>query len=174
MRQIYLIRHPAVAVAPGICYGRCDVALREPVDALGAELRTQLPAEFTLLSSPLARCRLLAEALGQPRYDPRLRELDFGAWEMQAWESIARPLIEAWAADPLDFRGHGGESVRQMATRAIAALQEALAGEARALVIVAHAGPLRALAGHLQGMPAATWMQLELPYGALRALAIPA
>jgi alpha-ribazole phosphatase len=54
-----------------------------------------------------------------------------------------------------------------MADRAIEALKDALAEEPRALVIVAHAGPLRALAGHLQGMQPETWMQLAFAQGSL-------
>jgi len=164
---IYLIRHPAVVVPPGICYGQSDVALREPVEALAEQLRAQLPADFTLISSPLSRCLQLAQALGTPRTDTRLLEIDFGAWELRAYDTIERRLIDAWAADPLDFRAHGGESVRQMAERAVAALHDALSEAPAALVIVAHAGPLRALAGHLQHMPPASWMQLSLAYGSL-------
>lgn len=168
MNTIYLIRHPAVAVPPGTCYGQSDVALREPVDALAASLRAQLPECFALLSSPLLRCRLLAEALGTPRCDARLMEIDFGAWEMHSFDAIERSQIDAWAADPLDFRAHGGESVAQMAARAIECLQGALSEEPRPLVIVGHAGPLRALAGHLQGMPPETWTQLGFAYGELK------
>lgn len=171
--SVHLIRHPAVAVPPGICYGQSDVALVAPVETLASDLRTQLPASFTLLASPLTRCRLLAEALGAPRYDARLMEIDFGAWEMRAYDDIPRELIDEWAADPLDFCAHGGESVRQMADRAIAALQEALAEEPRALVIVGHAGPLRALAGHLQGMCPEKWMQLGFAPGSLLRLPAP-
>lgn len=167
MSLVYLIRHPAVAVPPGICYGQSDVALAAPVGALTDTLRAQLPASFRLLSSPLTRCRRLAEALGDPEFDARLMEIDFGTWELRAWDEIERHLIDVWAADPLHFRAHGGESVMQMATRAIAALEEALAEEPRPVVIVGHAGPLRALAGHLQGMPPQTWMQLGFAHGSL-------
>jgi len=166
-KSIYLIRHPAVAVPPGICYGQSDVALCEPVEALAEQLRAQLPADFTLLSSPLSRCLQLAQALGTPRTDARLLEIDFGVWELRAYDDIERHLIDAWAADPLDFCAHGGESVRQMADRAVAALHDALSEDPPALVIVAHAGPLRALLGHLQNMPPASWMQLRFGYGSL-------
>lgn len=166
----YLIRHPAVAVPPGTCYGQSDVGLREPVKTLAANLRAQLPQHFSLLSSPLSRCLQLAEALGKPQLDARLMEIDFGEWEMQAYDAIPRPLIDAWAADPLHFRGHGGESVMQMAERAIQALQDALAKQAQALVIVSHGGPLRAIAGYLQGLPAEEWSRLEFALGELKKL----
>ncbi|MDO6387155.1 MULTISPECIES: histidine phosphatase family protein [unclassified Uliginosibacterium] len=166
--SIYLIRHPSVAVPPGVCYGQSDVALAEPVDALAAGLRAQLPAEFALISSPLTRCRQLAEALGQPIFDARLMEIDFGRWELRAWDQIELSLIDAWAADPLHFCGHGGESVLQMAARAQAALAAALSGDTRALVIVAHGGPLRAIAGQLLGLKEEEWMQLRFACGELQ------
>lgn len=169
---VYLIRHPAVAVS-GLCYGQSDVALAAPVATLAARLRHQLPAEFTLLSSPLSRCRLLAEALGTPRLDARLMEIDFGDWEMRAWDAIGREQIDAWAADPLGFREHGGESVMMMAGRALAALEDALHDSTGALVIVSHGGPLRALCGHLQGLPAQDWSRLDFGLGELRALPRP-
>lgn len=163
---VHLIRHPAVAVS-GICYGQSDIALAEPVDALAASLRTQLPDEFTLLASPLTRCRVLAEALGRPQLDARLMEIDFGKWELQPWNDIDRNLLDAWAANPLDFRSHGGESVRQMAGRAIAALEDALGESGEPLVIVSHGGPLRAMLGHLRGLAPAEWLALRIDYGSL-------
>lgn len=168
--SVYLIRHPAVAVLPGTCYGQSDVALLEPVATLAASLREKLPTHFTLLASPLTRCRQLAEALGKPQLDERLMEIDFGEWEMQAYDAIPRPLIDDWANDPLHFRAHEGESVMQMAERAIQALQDALATQAQALVIVSHGGPLRAIAGHLQGLPAEEWSRLEFALGELKKL----
>lgn len=170
--RIYLIRHPAVAVQ-GRCYGQSDVPLAEPVDGLALRLRQQLPTDFTLLSSPLTRCRQLADALGTPRLDPRLMEINFGTWEMRCWDSIERSQIDAWAGDTLGFAGHGGESVLQMAERAIASLQEALAGTCDPLVIVSHGGPLRALQGYLQGLPASAWSQLAFGLGELRTLPRP-
>lgn len=170
MSTLYLIRHPKVAVAPGVCYGRSDVPLVTPVETLAAQLREQLPGQFALLSSPATRCLTLARALGTPQIEPRLQEIDFGIWEMQPYDSINRSLIDAWAADPMHFRGHGGESVAQMAQRAVAALDEALHDETGDLVIVAHGGPLRAIAGHLRGLAATDWMQLDFACGSLTTL----
>ena len=170
MTTLHLIRHPAVAVAPGICYGRSDVALKEPVDAIPMQLLHQLPARFTLLSSPATRCLTLANALGRPQIEPRLQEIDFGNWEMRSYASIERSLIDQWAADPLHFHAHGGESVAQMAARAVAALHDALAQAPGNLVIVAHGGPLRALAGHWRGLADTAWVPLQFDYASLTRL----
>lgn len=172
MSTLYLIRHPKVAVAPGVCYGRSDVPLAGPVSALAAGLREQLPAQFALLSSPATRCLTLASALGTPQIEPRLQEIDFGAWEMRSYDSIDRSLIDAWAADPMHFRAHGGESVAQMQARCLDALQAALQTHPENLVIVSHGGPIRVLAGHLRGLPEQAWMQLVFDYGSLTRISI--
>ncbi|HEY4296762.1 MAG TPA: histidine phosphatase family protein, partial [Paraburkholderia sp.] len=66
--DIVLIRHPAVAVDAGVCYGRSDVALAEDAgissNALALKLATlQVPAPRVLLSSPLTRCSALAAGM---------------------------------------------------------------------------------------------------------------
>ena len=164
--ELYLIRHPRPAVAPGICYGQLDLGLAESADAVAARLRPLLPANYALFASPLARARLLAEALGNPQLDPRLKEIHFGDWEGRHYDEIGQAALDAWVAEPLDFAPPGGESPRQMAARAhdfLAALQAA--PPAPAVVVVAHGGPLRAIAGQLLGLPPPRWLGLDFGCG---------
>ncbi|NWG72980.1 MAG: histidine phosphatase family protein, partial [Parvularculaceae bacterium] len=110
--RLFLIRHPQPAVAPGICYGRTDLPLAEHPARHAHALRPLLPVAAPLYASPLARARLLAEQLHPaPILDDRLREIDFGDWEMQAWDALDRRRLDAWAAAPFDFRPPGGETV---------------------------------------------------------------
>lgn len=191
--QLHLIRHPRPAVEPGVCYGQTDLGLAESAAAVAARLRPLLPESFALHASPLARARLLAEKLGTPRLDNRLKEIHFGDWEGRSFDDIGS-AIDDWAADPLGFRAPGGESPREMAARVLAWLAEhgvaartpdagsesvlapkpeiAKAGacppspdEPAHLVVVAHGGPLRVLAGHLLGMPPERWIGLDFGCG---------
>jgi alpha-ribazole phosphatase len=163
--ELHLIRHPRPAVAPGICYGRLDLDLAESATAVAARLRPLLPAAFELHASPLARARLLADELGTPRLDARLQEMHFGAWEGRSFDAIGA-AIDEWAADPLGFRAPGGESAQEMARRALHWLDEQLAATpAQPLVVVAHGGPLRAIAGNLLGLPAERWLALDFGCG---------
>lgn len=181
--QLHLIRHPRPAVEPGICYGQTDIGLDECPVAVAERLRPLLPESFALHASPLARARLLAEELGTPRLDDRLREIHFGDWEGRTFVDIGS-AIDDWAADPLGFRAPGGESPREMAARVLQWLAEAtgaegagavrtdLAGAAQQpgaspghLVVVAHGGPLRAIAGHLLGLPPERWLGLDFGCG---------
>lgn len=172
--DLYLIRHPRPAIAPGICYGRSDIGLAEPLEPVAARLRGLLPEATAIYCSPLRRARLLAEALGPARCDPRLQEIDFGRWELQSFDAL-RPELDAWVADPMGFRAPGGESAAEMAERAGAALAEILAAHpSGAVAIVAHGGPLRAIAGQLLGLPDARWLALDFECGALCQLRVEA
>ncbi|MCB1886518.1 MAG: alpha-ribazole phosphatase family protein [Rhodocyclaceae bacterium] len=165
--DLFLIRHPRPDVAPGTCYGVSDVGLAEPVGPVAARLRPLLPSGTVVYSSPLGRALRLAEALGAPRLDPRLREIDFGSWELQPFDDL-RGALDAWAADPLGFRAPGGESAREMALRVDAALDDILAAHPDgAVAVVAHGGPLRAIAGRLLGLPQERWLGLDFAFGAM-------
>jgi alpha-ribazole phosphatase len=160
--RLYLVRHPRPDVADGTCYGRSDLPLAADPAPVADALRALLPAGLPLYSSPLARCRALAELLHpQPRFDERLRELDFGAWEMQAWDAIDRAALDAWAADPLHFRPPGGEAVADLRRRIRDFLDE-LAEDA---VLVAHAGVMKLCVAELAGVPATEWFAMKFDYG---------
>jgi alpha-ribazole phosphatase len=162
--RITLIRHPRPDVTPGTCYGRSDLALAEDAAACAARLRAQLPPDAPLFTSPLRRCRDLAMALHpRPTIDDRLVEMDFGAWEMRAWNDIPRAEIDAWSAAPLDYAPPGGEPVAALRARVrdfIAArrhLAEAIA--------VTHAGVMKLFAAEVLGLPEREWLALRFDYG---------
>jgi len=166
--QLYLIRHPPPQLAPGICYGQTDLPLAVSATEAAHELRPRLPADIPVFTSPLQRCRLLAEALHRaPMSDERLRELNFGNWEMQPWHTIGRAALDAWAADPLGYRPPNGECVDEFSERVrdfVAALQSQ--GLARA-AIVTHAGVMKVVVGDARRLRAEDWMGLKFDYGEL-------
>lgn len=149
--RLYLVRHLPPLVAPSVCYGRTDLGTDPAAQQLALPgLRAALPASAPLYSSPLQRCTVLANALGQHVHvDPRLAELDFGAWEMQPWDAIHRAEIDAWAADVAGFRPGGGESVADMAARVDAFYRDLDAPDA---IIVCHAGTIRLLMARAAGL----------------------
>lgn len=169
--DLVLIRHPAVAVDAGICYGRSDVALAADAEAGAASIAARLAAlgvraPARIETSPLNRCASVARVLARehgalvPQEDARLAEMDFGAWEMQRWDGIERTQIDAWAANFLHAREHGGESVAQFDARVAAWFeslevnQSAAQKDARATIwAVAHAGVIRTVAARALGVP---------------------
>jgi len=167
---LHLIRHPKPLIDPGICYGRLDVAA-EHSEPVAARLRGELPPGLPVYSSPLRRCRELAEQLQpSPVIDARLAEMDFGAWEGRAWDDIPRHELDAWAADIAGYAPPGGESPRQLQHRALDFVAGLTVPEA---VLVTHAGVIRVLVAHWQGLPAERWGELVFAYGSSTSLHLP-
>ena len=180
--DLILIRHPAVALAAGICYGHSDVALAMPPQAeitrLAARLE-RLCAGRTLQfhASTLCRCTEIAAPLAayfgtQAQTDPRLREIDFGRWEMQAWDAIPRSEIELWAADVEQACVHGGESVAVLSERVQSWLSELEAAcraqtTAELVVVLTHAGVMRVFAALALRLPLAACLDWQLELGAI-------
>ena len=146
--RLHLIRHTAPIVAPGICYGRSELAVSDAdCVALASGLAGQWAAQLPLYSSPLQRCRQLAAVLHPaPIFDARLMEIDFGSWEMRAWDAIARTEIDAWAADFLAYAPGGQENLRQMQARVRQFIRQLEHEGVAEAVLVCHAGVIKILA----------------------------
>lgn len=173
--QVFLIRHPSTAVPSTLCYGRTDVELSSKatreLDGLAESLRARLPRDAELYSSPLRRCRELAERLHpSPIVDTRIGELDFGEWEMRPWDAIPRAELDAWAAAPLEYTIPGGESVARMCARVAEFLEERRAAGSERLALVTHAGVIKIALGIARGVPTQEWMAWRFEHGSLQVL----
>jgi alpha-ribazole phosphatase len=172
---LILVRHPRPAPGhEGRCYGRLDIAPGADPAAAGAILAGAGRVD-RIVSSPSARCRrpamLLARRLRLPlRVDPAWAEINFGAWEGVLWEAVPRGELDAWAADLVHARPHGGESVGMLLARVRRAIRR-LPRRGRTLVLT-HAGPIRA-ALVASGVGAAAWSR-PVPFGAIVRLDEPA
>ena len=150
--KLWLLRHAPVLASPGLCYGATDLAA-DALDtaATAARIAAELPPGIALVTSPLARCRSLADAIAAqrpdlvPQVDPRLAEMDFGQWEGRPWKSIPRAEFDGWTAGFADTRPGEGESVREFMRRIEAAWSEWRNRRVDA-VWVTHAGVMRAIA----------------------------
>jgi alpha-ribazole phosphatase len=171
---VILLRHSRPAVAEGTCYGRSDLAPGPDFEAAAATVLAGLPPVAAVRSSPLARCLRLAERIAAARglalaIDPRLMERDFGAWEGRPWAELSRTELDAWAADFLHARPHGGETVAELAKRVAAALADVDA-HGPPVLWVSHSGVARAACAALGRHP--LW-NAHLDFGAWMELAPP-
>ena len=82
---------------------------------------------------------------GEVILDPRLAEMHFGAWEMCEWDAIARYEIDEWAANLLDYRPGGGETVLEVAQRVHAFHADLRLWQCESAILVCHAGTIRML-----------------------------
>lgn len=119
--KLYLIRHTAVDVPQGVCYGQSDVWLKPSFAKEAALVLRQLRniAFDKVFTSPLSRCRKLANYCGykQAIVDSRLQEINFGAWEMQYWDKITDPNLQNFYNDWLRVAATGGESFQDLYKR---------------------------------------------------------
>lgn len=153
-----LLRHTRTEAPAGVCYGRTDLPLAADFETDAQRVMRELPPVSNVVASPLGRCRRLAERIAATRdlplcEDPRLTEMDFGAWEGRAWDAVERGALDAWAADFHGARVHGGESVAMLAARVASALAAAEPRRPPTLWVT-HAGVARAvaaLAGRFDG-----------------------
>ena len=154
--QLYLIRHPKPEIATGICYGQSDIDVSDlNCQLVFEQLKTALPADVRIFSSPLQRCAKLAQLLHRaPILDARLMEMHFGKWEMQSWDVIERKEIDAWAADVIAYQPEGGETVIDVAARVIDFLGDLSHKSLNDAAIVAHAGSIRMILAYQLGMQA--------------------
>jgi alpha-ribazole phosphatase len=161
---LHLVRHPKPLVDPGICYGRLDLEA-ENAEAVAAQLSNELAPGLPVWSSPLRRCRSLAELLHpRPILDERLIEMNFGLWEGRPWEAIPRHELDAWAADIAGYAPPGGESPCELQRRAL----DFVAGlDVPEAVVVTHAGVIRVLVAHWRGLSPEEWPQQVFRYGSL-------
>ena len=155
--RLWLLRHAPVLAAPGLCYGRLDLAADGAVTLEAARrIAPRLPNDIGVSSSPLGRCTALANAVMALRpdlrltLDPRLAEMDFGSWEGRPWSAVDRSRFDAWMADFADARAGGGdgagrqgESVRIFMER-VAGAWDDLRGRGRDALWVTHVGVVRA------------------------------
>lgn len=172
--MLWLARHAQPVAAEGLCYGATDLAAdaQSTLEAARA-LAAVVPGGLPVRTSPLRRCRQLAEALQElrpdlvPVADARLAEMDFGTWEGQRWDAIPRSEFEAWMADFARHRCGGGENVADLMQRVACARADARSGEG--VLWLTHAGVVRAvrLLGAGIAMPRcpADWPEQGLPFG---------
>lgn len=174
MATVLLIRHGrTTANAGGVLAGwtpgvELDDRGREQAAALGARL-AQVPLVLAV-SSPLTRClqtmdRVLAGRDVPRQEDERLGECRYGAWTGRPLaELVQEPLWRVVQSQPSaarfpDSPEHPGESIRDMAARAVTAVRdhdarvEADHGAGAVWAAVSHGDVIKAVLADAAGCP---------------------
>lgn len=145
--EIVLIRHTSVDVPQGICYGQTDVPVKTTFEQEAAVTKANLQAYEPfdkVYCSPLTRCVKLATYCGyaDAERDNRIKELNFGAWEMQKFDEIKDPRMQKWFDDYLNVPVTDGESFMQLYQRVAAFLDEVRQKPYERVAVFAHGGIL--------------------------------
>ncbi len=115
-----------------------------------------------VLCSPLSRCHDFAEALCARKPTPLrivqdLREVGFGEWEGRTRDEIRAQRSEQYRAfytDPVANRPPGAEPLADFRRRVEAVLDSEIRGvPSQRLLVVTHAGVIRAAIGWVLGTP---------------------
>ena len=158
--EIYLVRHTETICEKGICYGQSDVAIAAPFDLVFEAIISQLPPEAIIFSSPLQRCTLLAKYIHHKiktisyQEDERLKEMNFGDWEMQNWNDILPEQLNPWMEDFVNIPASNGESFTELHKRVDEFLSHQISKEInKPIIIVSHAGVIRSILCHYSELP---------------------
>jgi alpha-ribazole phosphatase len=172
--ELYLIRHTSPEVEKGICYGQTDLALAQSFPEEAAKLKLLLPSSFTkIYSSPLLRCRQFASHLdssGTVVTDPRLMELNFGAWEGKKWDDIPAKELDPWMKDFVHVAAPEGENFEMLYNRTEQFYKDLLKREAKRVAVVCHAGVIRAFLTIILEMPLRNAFKIPVSYGSVTKL----
>jgi glucosyl-3-phosphoglycerate phosphatase len=151
--RLILVRHgQSTHNAQARLQGQADPPLSDAGRAEAELLRPALPAfeDDRVVTSDLQRAAQTAALLGYPgaRREPRLREIDVGAWEGRSLSDFPPGPETAWRGGPL--KAPDGESWADLQRRVGQALDELIASGGTWLV-VCHGGVVRAALSHVTG-----------------------
>ena len=167
--KLTMIRHTSVAVPAGVCYGFSDVDLNSSFEAEAETVKVQLSGRSfdKIYSSPLSRCTKLAEFCGYTDYttDDRIKELNFGDWEMKSWMEIDKADASAWFADWLHCPTKNGESYDMMHKRINAFLDDLKASGVESACVFCHGGVIRLAHVYLGIHPIEESFEFAVEYG---------
>lgn len=167
--KVTLIRHTSVAVESGICYGWTDVEVAPSFVDEAANVALSLAGSHfdAVFSSPLLRCRKLADFCGfpQPIIDERLKELNFGRWEMQKWEDITDPSLQLWYKDWIHLPAGGAESYTSQCLRVAHFLDSLHTLSHQEIGIFTHRGVIASAMVYAQQCTIEDSFSFDIPYG---------
>jgi len=124
-----------------------------------------------IISSPLLRCKAFADELADNHglavsIDERLKEVGFGEWEGKTPDQLKQQRLEeyqAFYADPVNARPPGAENLDTFITRVTESFEyicQHYAG--KHVLIVAHAGVMRAVIAHVLQAPPAGLYRIKI------------
>jgi alpha-ribazole phosphatase len=169
--EIYLVRHTETICEKGICYGQSDVDIAAPFDEIFDRIISELPSQALIFSSPLKRCSILAKDIQKNtnaisyQEDDRLKEMNFGDWELKPWDEIPPEELNPWMEDFVNIPVSNGESFTELHSRVGAFLTEQISDLKHPVIIVAHAGIIRSILCHQTSLPLKEAFQNKVDFG---------
>jgi alpha-ribazole phosphatase len=174
--ELILVRHTTPKVPLGVCYGQLDCELTDQgyaeIENTVKLIKTDLNDDTPIYSSPLKRCQILAQASAKKfKLDHRLKELNFGHWEGQQWQTLKNDSYYQWLENFTQNTIPGGESVQDLFNRVEEFYLELKETHSKAIIIT-HSGVIRCFLKMALQFPLSRLYTLPLNYGSVSRLAL--
>ncbi|RUM41171.1 MAG: hypothetical protein DSY70_01880 [Desulfobulbus sp.] len=152
--RLYLVRHGQTTADKGCFVGSSDLPLSGHGLARLESVSNRLAQVKSWYCSPMIRCRQTLKALeklgcagGSVVEDERLREIDFGRWEMKTFAEIAARdtrVVDGW----VEYHGFSfpeGESVADFVARVESILDDLQNSKQHRIAVITHGGVIRTM-----------------------------
>jgi broad specificity phosphatase PhoE len=179
---LLLVRHAAHDLLGRVLTGRMGgVGLSEEGRGQAARLAAHLVGEplAALYTSPLERTRETAAALAErldlkPAILEGVAEVDYGDWTGMSFADLGRdPRWAEWNGSKSTLRPPGGESLLEVQSRAVGALECVRAAHPDcAVAVVSHGDVIKAALAHYLGLPLEGIARLEVSPASLSTVAV--
>ncbi|MDF2951453.1 MAG: alpha-ribazole phosphatase [Anaerocolumna sp.] len=179
--RIYLIRHGKIAIGNEKRYvGITDILLDDTGISQANLLKnyfSQMPIE-QVFTSPLKRCLNTAKIICEEKQQDYIIVKDFTEINMGLWEN--KPIIDIKKNFPKEYEERGknfasflppeGESFNQLTKRVMAAFDSIVNNYSGNIIIVSHAGVIKAIISQILGVPFQDIFSTDQPYGCVNEL----
>lgn len=175
--EVYLIRHTETILGKGNCYGQSNIPLQRPFLSNFDKMVKGLEVKNAVIySSPLERCKQLAshfrmynESIQKIYFDDRLKELNFGDWELKEWNKLNQEHLNAWMADYVNYKVPNGESFMELYNRVNDFIKDELVNKEHQapVIIITHAGVIRSFLCKVLEHPLKNAFKISVDYGSI-------
>ncbi|SFA73558.1 alpha-ribazole phosphatase [Flavobacterium swingsii] len=169
--EVYLVRHTETVCEKGICYGQADVEIQDDYLSLFESIKTKIPSNAIVYSSPLKRCTVLANHISEGNFktDSRLMEMNFGDWELKKWNDIPEDEMNPWMQDFVNVPVPNGESFVQLYERVNTFFDEIKnTNPSNPVVIITHAGVIRSVLCKISNLLLQDAFQNKVDFGEVK------
>lgn len=173
--EIVLIRHTTPNIKKGICYGQSDIDVADSfLDEAEKILKKTTDLDYDIVySSPLKRCKKLARKINSSIItDDRLKELNFGDWELKSWDDIYKEDLNNWMNNFVEVPTKNGESYIDLHKRSTDFINEISKLPYKRVIIVTHAGVIRSIWSYIHNIPLKNSFELKVNYGEILTVTI--
>ena len=169
--EIYVIRHTTPDVAKGVCYGHSNIPVTLAFEEEVRPILLKIPQHIQIIyTSPLQRCARLATAIAAQNNvhviaDDRLKELNFGDWEMQRWDAIEQTALMRWMDNYEEECCPNGESYLQLVSRVKNFLEAIGTSDHQTIAVVTHGGVIKSMKAIIDKISLKDAMAYQSAYG---------